>query len=301
MGFHLVKGDLVAMNVDAIVSNANINLKMVEGVNRAIFHKAGDINMMEACRKIGRCDVGKAVITPSFDIKTTKAIIHAVGPNYINGKHGEEKNLRSAYQSVFDLMKENKLYSVAFPLLSSDFNYPVDECYKIAKEVILENIKKNPKLEVYLVFFKNIFNLVNSSFKEDISNFLLQEFPKYELEVNPTDNNLKGLKFIEEKEIELSLKDEDLEFKGNLDFNTILKLKNDQNYLPNKNTVYGIGLALNLNEEEFLKLLSLFGYYVQFNTTKLAIIRYFIKNNNYDVYKLNDCLFDLSLQSINSK
>ncbi len=301
MGFYLIKGDLVTMNVDCIVSNANVNLKMVEGVNRAIFHKAGDINMLEACRKIGRCDVGKAVMTPSFDIKTCKAIIHAVGPNYINGKHGEEANLRSAYQSVFDIMNENNFTSVAFPLLSSDFNYPTDECYKIAKEVIIENIKKNPSLEVYIVFFKNIFNLVNSSFKEKINDFLLQDFPKYEIEVESTDNNIKGLKFIEEKEVLLSINDTDIEINGNLANGTILKLKNDETYLPSKNTLYGIGIALKLNEEEFLKLLSLFGYYVQFNTTKLSIIRYFIINNNYDVYKINDVLFDLSLQSINSK
>ena len=39
MPFYVIKGDLVNMNVDAIVNAANVSLKMVEGVTRAIFIK----------------------------------------------------------------------------------------------------------------------------------------------------------------------------------------------------------------------------------------------------------------------
>ena len=301
MAFYLIKGDLVTMNVDCIVSNANVNLKMVEGVTRAIFHKAGDIDMMEACRKYGRCEVGKAVITPSFKIDTCKAVIHAVGPNYINGKHGEEKNLRSAYQSVFDIMKENKFTSVAFPLLSSDFNYPLDECYAIAKDVILKNIKENPKLEVYMVFFKNIFPLASNELRDEINLSLMRDNKIFDIQVLNSDTNLEGVNFIDKKEQELEINDEEVSFRGNLEDGYIQRFRNDQTYIPSKNALYGIGIALHLKNEEFLKLLGLFGYSVQFNTVKLATINYFLEKNANDVYLLNDCLFDLSLQAINSK
>ena len=123
MALYLVRGDLVSMDVDAIIANANVNLKMVEGVSRAIFHRAGDLLLQEACRKIGHCDVGKAVMTLSFNITNCKAIIHAVGPNYINGKHGEEKNLRNAYKSVFKILskafsKHNSKLCLAPPPIS---------------------------------------------------------------------------------------------------------------------------------------------------------------------------------------
>ena len=42
MPFYFKRGDLVATECDAIVNASNVNLKMVEGVGRAIFHKAGD-------------------------------------------------------------------------------------------------------------------------------------------------------------------------------------------------------------------------------------------------------------------
>ena len=300
MAFYLIKGDLVTMNVDCIVSNANVNLKMVEGVNRAIFHKAGDIEMMEACRKFNGCKVGSAVMTPSFNIETCKAVIHAVGPNYINGKHGEEKHLRSAYQSVFDIMKENKFTSVAFPLLSSDFNYPLDECYAIAKDVILKNIKENPSLEVYMVFFKNIFPLASNDLRDDIHISLLKQSKYYDVQVLNSDTNIDGISFIDSKEHDLGIDDKEVTFRGNLEDGYIKRLRDNQTYIPGKNALYGIGIALKLNEEEFLKLLGLFGYSVQFNTVKLTTIKYFIENNANDVYLLNDCLFDLSLQIIGS-
>ncbi len=301
MAFYLVKGDLVTMNVDCIVSNANVNLKMVEGVNRAIFHKAGDIEMMEACRKFNGCQVGKAVITPSFNIETCKAVIHAVGPNYINGKHGEEEHLRSAYQSVFDIMKEHKFTSVAFPLLSSDFNYPLDECYSIAKDVILKNIKENPSLEVYMVFFKNIFPLASNDLRDDINLSLLKQVKNIDVKVLNSDTNIEGVEFIDKKEHDLGVNDDEVAFRGNLENGYIQRFRDNQTYIPSKNALYGIGIALKLNDEEFLKLLGLFGYSVQFNTVKLTTIRYFIERNTSDVYLINDCLFDLSLQSINSK
>ena len=98
MPFYVIKGDLVNMNVDAIVNAANVSLKMVEGVTRAIFHKAGDEILTDACKKLvlerGRSGFkpGDAIETPSFNLKNCKIIIHAIGPNYINGKTVTDQN-----------------------------------------------------------------------------------------------------------------------------------------------------------------------------------------------------------------
>ena len=155
MPFFVQKGDLVSMNVDCIVNDSNVNLSMVEGVGRAIFHKAGDAVLAKACKEIGHCDVGKAVITPAFGIENTKAIIHAVGPIYINGKHDEEKNLISAYLSSLNLAIENGYKSIAFPLLSGTFNYPLKECYEIGTRAIKEFIKNHNDIDVYMIMYKN--------------------------------------------------------------------------------------------------------------------------------------------------
>ena len=304
MGFYIVNDDLVKMNVDCIVSNANVNLKMVEGVSRAIFHSAGDIDMMEACRKIGKCDVGNAVMTPSFNIKNTKAIIHAVGPNYINGKHDEEENLINAYKSVFNIMKENNFKSVAFPLLSLDFNYPFEECYSIAKKIILKNIKENPEFEVYLCFFKHKSDLLDSEEKDKINKFILSSkapLNKFDIDSNNnvTSNSL-GLSYISKVEVEKELNDIDVEFNGNLQSGYLNKLRLDSSIIPSKNALYGISVALKLKPKEFIELASKFGYIIQFNTTKLNIIKYFVLKGVENVFDINDCLFDLGLKGISS-
>ena len=52
-GIHLWQGDITRLSCDAIVNASNVNLKMVEGVGRAIFHKAGDKELTNACKQIG--------------------------------------------------------------------------------------------------------------------------------------------------------------------------------------------------------------------------------------------------------
>ena len=58
MPFYFKKGDLVQTECDLIVNDSNSRLIMVEGVGRAIFHKAGDRELSNALKKIGGCKVG---------------------------------------------------------------------------------------------------------------------------------------------------------------------------------------------------------------------------------------------------
>ena len=74
--------------VDAVVNAANDALREGTGVCGAIFHDAGSAEMTAACRAIGHCDEGSAVITPGFRLPA-RYVIHAVGPRYRDGIHGE--------------------------------------------------------------------------------------------------------------------------------------------------------------------------------------------------------------------
>ena len=82
------KTSITELHTDAIVNAANSRLMAGGGVCGAIFKAAGYDRLQDACNKIGHCDTGSAVITPGFDLKA-KYIIHAVGPRWIDGKHGE--------------------------------------------------------------------------------------------------------------------------------------------------------------------------------------------------------------------
>src|SRR5574340_1179927 len=92
----LVQGDITAEETDAIVNAANSGLRGGGGVDGAI-HRAGGPAIMEETRKIGGCPPGQAVITTGGKLKA-RFVIHAVGPIYRGGKHGEEELLKSAYR-----------------------------------------------------------------------------------------------------------------------------------------------------------------------------------------------------------
>lgn len=96
MPFSLVRNDIVNMRVDAIVNAANSSLAPGGGVCGAIFAAAGHTALEKACRAIGHCDVGSAVITPGFDLPA-RYVIHAVGPIWQGGARGEADLLHSCY------------------------------------------------------------------------------------------------------------------------------------------------------------------------------------------------------------
>ncbi len=133
----VVEGDITRIEADAIVNAANSGLAMGGGVCGAIFRAAGTKELSEACRAIGHCDIGSAVITSAFGIPTAKFIIHAVGPVYPSHPPGEARELlRSAYRTSIRLAKANGCKSIAFPAISTGiYGYPLEEACKEAVDV----------------------------------------------------------------------------------------------------------------------------------------------------------------------
>lgn len=144
------KVSITDLETDAIVNAANEALQAGGGVCGAIFKTAGYAKLQEACDKIGHCDTGSAVITPGFDMKATY-IIHAVGPRWSGGSHGEPGLLKGAYQRALELAVENGCKSIGFPLISAGiFGYPLEQAWEIAigtcKEFIDANKDKAPQI-----------------------------------------------------------------------------------------------------------------------------------------------------------
>ncbi len=301
MAFYLIRGDLVNMEVDTIVANANVNLKMVEGVSRAIFHRAGDLELQTACRQIGHCDVGHAVITPSFNITNCKAIIHAVGPNYINGKHGEEKNLRSAYKNVFKIMDQNGFKSAAFPIISSDFNYPLRECYYIEKDEIIKYLLSHIESDIYVVLFKQPFDIFDDDFKDNLSHYVNTHFetknPKQDIKDTNSEIVKEIKKLIEEKNIDRN----ELIVNANWDYRYLDRLFEESTFIPSKNMLLSLAVALKLPIKEIGNFLAKQGYVFGKNTMYELVVRYFVEKDIFDVFQINDCLFFYNLETLSKK
>ena len=115
----LVNGSCADQNVDAVVNAANDGLWAGGGICGVIFKKAGLSQLTAACSKYKTpLKDGSAVITPAFQMKNAKYIIHAVGPNF-SVTPNAFKELFDAYYNSLCVLKDNELHSISFPLISS--------------------------------------------------------------------------------------------------------------------------------------------------------------------------------------
>ena len=115
----LINASCADQTVDVVVNAANAGLWEGGGICGVIFGKAGSAELTEACRKIKTpLNDGDAVITPSFNLKNAKAIIHAVGPNFAMTPTAFEELFKAYYNSLA-VLKDNGYHSISFPLISS--------------------------------------------------------------------------------------------------------------------------------------------------------------------------------------
>ena len=146
------KVSIIDLTTDAIVNAANDHLAAGTGVCGAIFDAAGYYDLQKACNAISHCDTGDAVITPGFNLKA-KFVIHAVGPIWNDGKHGEPDLLRSAYRKSLELAAANHCTSIGFPLISAGvFGCPIDTAWREAFAGCKEFFDTHPDTSLAVIF-----------------------------------------------------------------------------------------------------------------------------------------------------
>jgi O-acetyl-ADP-ribose deacetylase len=150
----LIESDITTLEVDAIVNAANSALAGGGGVDGAI-HKAAGPELLEACKKIGGCPTGQAVLTPGFNLPA-KHVIHTVGPIWEGGGKNEHALLASCYLRCLEIAVKEGFDSIAFPAISCGaYRFPLDEGADIAVDTIQSFLDKNGKpKEVYIVCFQ---------------------------------------------------------------------------------------------------------------------------------------------------
>lgn len=387
MPFLIVRDNIATMSVEAIVNPANTRLKAGGGACGAIFERAGREQLQKECDAIGYCDTGNAVITKGYRLNASY-VIHTVGPVWRGGKQGEELLLRSCYQKSLQLAVDNKIKSIAFPLISSGiYGYPKEQALQIAIEEIkkfLENYDDEDEIKVILVIFdKTAFQIGKQrhlKIQEYIDDHYVEPFEsryKRQQRENDLKFNLYQPKTIEKEEIEEEKQEEKLEEqkleekldiaespflrkyhlraserkadketvlekgssnknfyklfnkssrkktledclskleetfserllrlidesgkkdsevykKANIDRKHFSKIRSNPTYTPSKKTVIAFAIALELDLDDAKDLLASAGYALSRSNKFDIIIEYYLENEIYDIFEINEVLF----------
>ena len=145
----LVNGDITTERLDAIANAANEALRGGGGVDGAIHRAAGPGLLEDLVRRFpDGTPTGSAVATGGHDLPA-HWVLHAVGPIWRGGDHGEEALLDGAYRSCLRLADELGARSVGFPAISMGiYGYPADEGAWVAVRAAADHLRGETGIEL---------------------------------------------------------------------------------------------------------------------------------------------------------
>ena len=325
MPLQIVRNDITKMEVDAIVNAANSSLLGGGGVDGCI-HRAAGPELLAECKTLGGCETGSAKITKGYRLPC-KYVIHAVGPRWRDGKHGEREKLISCYRTSLAFAKEHGCETVAFPLISSGiYGYPKDQALKVAIDTISDFLLEND-MTVYIVIFDRKAYQIGEKLFSDIAAYIddnyvyehtdsrseqsrrmqmLSDEPEEETfgaPLAPMAASAKtlddALSQIDESFSEMLLRKIDEKGmtdarcykKANIDRKLFSKIRSDKLYKPSKPTALAFAIALELPLDETKELLMKAGFALSHSNKVDIIIEYFIEHGNYNIFEINEALF----------
>ena len=330
MPLKIVREDITCMQVDAIVNTTNAEMVGGGGVDLAV-HTAAGAELDAECARLAPLGLGEAKLTGGYRLPC-RYIIHTSGPVWRGGLFGERILLRSCYLEALRLAVENRCRSVAFPLISSGaYGYPKDQVLKFAVKTISEFLEKH-ELTVYLcvfdresytfsrVLYRDLLSFIGDAAEEDGS---LAVSPRRRAARADRESyaSLPPLALCEEAAAPLGtegrslhdyIKEMDKGFRemlfelidargmtdvecykrANVDKRTFSKIKSNKGYRPSKQTVIAFAISLQLDLEATQALLATAGFTLSQSHVFDKIIRYFILNRCYNIFEINEALFE---------
>lgn len=321
MPFHIVRQDITKMRVDAIVNAANTALQMGGGVCGAIFRAAGPEKLQAVCNKLAPIPAGVSTITPGFGL-SARYVIHTVGPVYdISHQERCRALLSEAYTGALRLARVNGCKSIAFPLISSGiYGYPKAEALEVAREAI-GNFLREHDMDVYLAVFDKSSFVLSETLLGAVESYIDQHYVDAH---QPKSRNLLGverdalsyaappmpmmapsaalddlMERLDEPFSDTLLKlidakgktDVEVYKRANIDRKLFSKIRKGHGYTPRKPTILALAIALELTLPETDDLLERAGYALSHASKFDVIVEYFIVSGRYDIFEINEVLF----------
>ena len=250
--------------------------------------------------------MGESIILKSCYIESLK-LASKCGCNSIafplisSGTYGYPKDqvLKFAIEVISEYLYENEMtvYLCVYDKTSYEFS---KELFNDIKDYINEELEEDEELDNE--------ELVKDYFSKRMECCSLAEEPICERLENSSvfnpDGRLKSLSsylkdmdkpfmetlfdYIDQK----GITDVECYKRANVDRKTFNKLKNNPKQKPSKQTAVAFAIALKLDFDETQHLLSTAGLTLSRSNVFDKIIRYFIKSGNYNIFEINEALFE---------
>ena len=165
----LVRGDITQETVDAVANAANEALRGGGGVDGAIHRAAGPALLAELRHRYPNgTPTGTAVATDAHGLPA-RWILHAVGPVWRGGAHGEPELLAGAYRSCLALADDLGARSVAFPAISMGiYGYPPPDGARVAVATVADHLGGPTSLEIarFVLFSEETYDLFAAALED---------------------------------------------------------------------------------------------------------------------------------------
>ena len=317
MPFTIIKDDITNIEVDAIVNSTSSTGEIPGGAEASIFEESGP-DLHQARLEIGTLEVTQAMLTKGYNL-LSKYVIHVLGPKYEN-ESDDLLQLKDTYDNVLQVARSAKCRSIAFPLISTGFfGYPKKTALKVAEDVIMDFLSKE-EMDIYLVVYDDESYLSSLELYNDVSEYIDDNLI-YEKELRTSDAyySFDSLEEVEKLENRLTNIDEGFSntlmklvedskeksfaiyTRANVDKKLFSKIKNNRDYHPSKNVAVAFAIALRLNLEETKDFIERAGYTLSKSMVFDVIIEYCITHNIYDIFTINEILYDKDQALLGSK
>ena len=331
MPLQIIRQDITKMRVDAIVNTTNEEMIGYSGVDLAV-HTIAGTELDEECANLPLLGLGQAVITGGYKLPCKYIIHTSgpVWRGGLQGESIILRSCY--IESLKLAVKHGCKTVAFPLISAGVYQYPKDQVLKFAIQTITEFLFEHELTVYICVFDKESYSFSQKLFndiQEFIDDEYVDEhdedfYEEYDEEADKgivfskccqapmimadiaEPNSAKGLslheyinkmdKSFQEMLFDLidrsGMTDVECYKRANVDKRTFSKIKGNKDHRPSKQTVIAFAIALQLDLEETQALLATVGYTLSKCNVFDKIIRYFIHNKNYDIFEINEALFE---------